>query len=500
MKAHLPRRNAFLIWGVAITALGLTLGITDDEAYYWVLGQSPALGYAYHPPAIGWSVWLADVSIGPILRAIFGDTYWTRVWVTRAASFALMLLSLRLLLGFLREVAPQRSSYAMLLAFPGVFATCWMMVPDTPLILGWTLLFVGTYAAMMGTRRAWDRILLGSAILLWSKFSGLIAVGSAFFCLARKKKWGAIAALAGGIALGVIPILIWNAQHDWMSLRYQFVDRHQGGGGISWSRGLRFFLIQLVAAGPLLFAMPLVIFRTNIAPALRNYFLIWFAPAAAVFFVQPFYADFKPHWALIAWWPLAIAMSALGRDGAGAQFRRWAKFQAGWTIALTCIVWSSLLFPWVTRLGVHFKGKDFNPTLDIGNDMKAWGGLAARWQTDLTEEERALPVTGSRYQTASQAAFALDGIAVARSRVGLLPKSINARDEWPDFDVTEVGAPEFGEWGRLKSSILFVADNRYSAPPEFGNAKCFVRMRHSHVVAGLIARQITVYRCDPASP
>src|SRR6476661_3903173 len=35
---------------------GSLLGLTDDEAYYWVLAQRPALGYAYHPPAVAWLI------------------------------------------------------------------------------------------------------------------------------------------------------------------------------------------------------------------------------------------------------------------------------------------------------------------------------------------------------------------------------------------------------------------------------------------------------------
>src|SRR3712207_6666951 len=35
---------------------GATLGLTDDEAYYWVLAQKPAWGYAYHPPFVAWSI------------------------------------------------------------------------------------------------------------------------------------------------------------------------------------------------------------------------------------------------------------------------------------------------------------------------------------------------------------------------------------------------------------------------------------------------------------
>ena len=52
-------KNKFaLLLALALLIQAVTVGLSDDEAYYWVLGQSPAWGYAFHPPGIGWSVWI----------------------------------------------------------------------------------------------------------------------------------------------------------------------------------------------------------------------------------------------------------------------------------------------------------------------------------------------------------------------------------------------------------------------------------------------------------
>src|SRR3954466_13193359 len=50
---------------------GATLGLTDDEAYYWVLAQRPALGYAFHPPAVAWSIALVQKSLGGLFSGQF---------------------------------------------------------------------------------------------------------------------------------------------------------------------------------------------------------------------------------------------------------------------------------------------------------------------------------------------------------------------------------------------------------------------------------------------
>src|SRR3978361_2327780 len=43
---------------------GSLIGLTDDEAYYWVLAQKPALGYAYHPPAVAWIISFFQTLLG----------------------------------------------------------------------------------------------------------------------------------------------------------------------------------------------------------------------------------------------------------------------------------------------------------------------------------------------------------------------------------------------------------------------------------------------------
>src|SRR6202795_2789879 len=76
---------------VAHVAIGAGLGLTDDEAYYWVLAQSPALGYAFHPPATAWSIAAA--------QALFGWAFGTHIAALvrlPAALYAALILGLGL--------------------------------------------------------------------------------------------------------------------------------------------------------------------------------------------------------------------------------------------------------------------------------------------------------------------------------------------------------------------------------------------------------------------
>ena len=61
--------DKFLSRALALIALayliqGACVGMTDDEAYYWVLSQKPALGYAFHPPMVAWLIALTRFVLG----------------------------------------------------------------------------------------------------------------------------------------------------------------------------------------------------------------------------------------------------------------------------------------------------------------------------------------------------------------------------------------------------------------------------------------------------
>jgi hypothetical protein len=495
---------------------GSLIGLSDDEAYYWVLAQTPALGYAFHPPAVAWFIAFFQFLLGSLL----GIHHPGLVRLPAALSIALilgmslawlekvtLLLKTKTMKGF-HPFYVERA-VAALLSFFGFFALSWMMVPDIPLFLGWTLLFTSTWSICFAKTRRWEFWLLGLAtvLTLLSKYSGVLAVGSAFISLCiwapQKKRNRGIVALVVGGALAAFPILVWNAQHEWGSILYQIRDRH-AGSSLSWVRYLRFWLIELVIAGPaiLFYSFWIVIqsvmrkFRARpkmgrAGPSIDiqlvwQFVAIWILPAAAVFCVQPLFSDFKPHWAFIVWWPatLVLALAAQTRSW------KWIRYQCGYGAILGILILLSCHFPIGSWLGRSLSGASFDPRLDVTNDLYGWRVLNSYLQTHIDAESRGLPVVGSRYQTASQASFSLDRIAGATQ----LPRDLKERDEWPNLHVSETQGPG---WPHLKSSVLFVTDNRYDAPPDFPTAKCRKLGRASEMRFGILAKWIDVWRCDP---
>lgn len=484
----------------AILLQGATLGLTDDEAYYWVLAQKPALGYAYHPPAVALAIALSQKLWGPFFGA--ASTVVVRFPAALSAASLVWLAQRWIQRAGGATDSGARSGALVALGFAGLFSLSWMMVPDWPLLVGWTVAFLATWELCFGERvgaRHYAGLVAGIAVATLSKYSAVLGTASALVALwlwaPRDRRLRGTAALVGGSVLAAIPILVWNAQHEWASLLYQFRERH-GGGELSLKRYAKFWGAELVLMGPPLFiyaaraARRALRARGRPADAARlaeRYALLWAAPAAAVFFLQPLWADFKPHWAFIVAWPLFLAFG-LARSRGGEE--RLARAQLAYGALLISAVWVACHLPlagWARRGGAP------DPRMDVTNDLYGWSGLRAHLERVGVA---GLPVAGSRYQTASQAYFALGAGAGADTTppATLLPRDIKAMDEWPSLGISLGEGPD---WPKLSRAIVFVADNRYDGEPGYPGASCRRLPELAVTRYGMAAKTIYLWRCDP---
>ncbi|MBF2029091.1 MAG: glycosyltransferase family 39 protein [Oscillatoriales cyanobacterium C42_A2020_001] len=196
-----------------------------DEAYYYLYTQNLDWSYFDHPMMVAFST-----GLGP--------------WLTGDVSqFTIRLGSLLLYTGSLFFL--YRTSVRLFSARAGgltvaiaslipIFAVGFgvLTLPDSPLIFFWS---AGLYVAVEEFFRQPDYrpsyrlaiigLLVGLACL--SKYHGL-AIGFGFvgFCLTSARHRSALRSpwmlLAVGLfLLALLPIVYWNTQHDWVSLRYQ---------------------------------------------------------------------------------------------------------------------------------------------------------------------------------------------------------------------------------------------------------------------------------------
>lgn len=216
-----------LLAGLTILRLGLAarLGITPDEAYYWLWSRHLQPGYLDHPPMIALWIRLGTAlfgndgfgirALGPVF-ALLGSVALIRagedLFGSRAAGYrAALLLNATLMLGLGAATA----------------------TPDTPLVF-FLALVLWSLGRLVATGRPvwWLCTGLFFGLAFDSKYTAVLpALGCGLWALSTPSVRRHVFWLAGGVATGlaaIAPVLFWNATHHWAS----FVK--QGGRAGDW--------------------------------------------------------------------------------------------------------------------------------------------------------------------------------------------------------------------------------------------------------------------------
>ncbi len=196
--------------------------VAQDEAYYYDWARQLSWGYFDHPPGVALLGLGAQLLPGSPLAARLG---------TLLVSTLTLLALWRLYHACGIRQQPLLSLSLLLAAasFPGLVSGV-LTTPDTVLALFWVLALHEALAALPGQHgaRRWRWLSAGAAtgLGLLGKYT-MVIIGPVFLIalLARDRPglrtpWPY---LGGLVALLVfLPNLIWNAQHDWLTLRFQF--------------------------------------------------------------------------------------------------------------------------------------------------------------------------------------------------------------------------------------------------------------------------------------
>lgn len=244
------------------------IGLGPDEAQYWTWSQEPALGYYSKPPGIAWQIWMGT--------KLFGNT---ELGVRFGALVIGTLLPLAVFLLAKRSMLSAAASFwaGTALAFCplGMMASL-LSITDGGQVLFWTLATL-IVASALSQDRPPSYFLLGLTILAGALFKWpiylfwLFALGSLYAY--SKWNWRFI----GGVALsllGLLPSLIWNSQHGWVTFRHVAATIEHGSTEASTTEAGNFFAFlgsQMALLSPILFALLLIAFwillsRTHAMP------------------------------------------------------------------------------------------------------------------------------------------------------------------------------------------------------------------------------------------
>ncbi len=326
---------------VALTGLRLFMAgrteLIPEEAYYWTYAQHPALGYFDHPPMVAWGI-----RVGTML---FGDTHLG----VRFANLVAWIATCFLLLATGKAWFSERSALASALLFtilPVFVGIGFLVTPDAMFIFFWTLtLFAVTRAVQTQWHRYWALAGLALGGTLLSKYYALVLVPSLLiflaispryrFWLKKPQPW-----LAGILALVVFsPVIIWNAQHDWVSFVFQSTRTvGQSGDALRWVGS--FWLYQLLMPTPVGLALLLAAAWCGVRRGwLRrednwNFVAAFGVPLFLLFAMASFKTSTRVNWTAPAFIALALGGGALWVEAVEAG-RRW--WRAGtWTLAVIC--------------------------------------------------------------------------------------------------------------------------------------------------------------------
>jgi 4-amino-4-deoxy-L-arabinose transferase-like glycosyltransferase len=198
------------------------IDLRTDEAYYWTWSKENVLSFLDHPPMIAWFIRFGT--------AIFGDTNFG----VRFAGILAMLVTQLLLADIVRRVTHDVRAVMLAVLLPEAALYYGLLMakvsPDVALIpFAVAMLWALVRLAQSGDARWWLAAGLFAGLALLSKFTALMLVPAvlAFMLVPDwRRRWLTTASpwLAALITVLVfLPVLIWNAEHDWASFRFQSV-------------------------------------------------------------------------------------------------------------------------------------------------------------------------------------------------------------------------------------------------------------------------------------
>jgi 4-amino-4-deoxy-L-arabinose transferase-like glycosyltransferase len=312
------------------------LGLSEDEAYYWVWSERLAAGYFDHPPAVAWVIRAGTTLLGDTERGV------------RAGG---------LLLGGLAALLAAGTSRAPLLAATALLSTPLLLLggilatPDVPLVAAWA---AGLLAA---TRGRWALVGLACGLAMLSKYTGVLLLPLLVLAqpsLLRSHKPYLAAAVAFVVYL---PNAVWNIQHDLVSWSFQLDHVSQA------PRRLDFLAAQLGLAGPLL-GLAAAAWWTVGWRGDRVERLCWWTSLPVL--VIATWAGGEANWAAPAWVSALVGLSC--RAG---RWERAAWVGAGLNATLCLLVLTHAITPLVDLPGDptrRLRGGE-----RLGSAVDAWG-------------------------------------------------------------------------------------------------------------------------------
>ena len=403
--------HSHLLWvaGAVLALIAVRLvaaaliDLSPDETYYFDWSRFPAWSYYDHPPMVAW--WIAAGT------TLFGDgAFGVRVVTVLSAILTSIAVYLTARILFDRAVA-ERSvlwiNVTLLIGVGGFTAT-----PDAPAVMFWTLAVLA-FALVVHTRHGawWLAVGLFAGLGVASKLTDLFLGLGVLLCLLAMRdlrRWLVSPwAWAGGAmaVLVLVPMLLWNADHHWVTLTKQF--GRVTTGTFEPLKFPEFVITQFAVLNPLM-AMFVGLGAAVWIGRKRNYpiggiglLIVTVLPLVVYMAVHSFHEQIQGHWLAPIFPTLAIVAAAAASAPAAERWSGLRSFVFPVGVALSLIGIVAAANP----------GNMISYKVDAGQVIRGWDEVAAEANA-MRQAAGADWIAVTHYGVASEIAYHLRGKGV----------------------------------------------------------------------------------------
>jgi dolichol-phosphate mannosyltransferase len=406
-----PRWRSLAI-GVIVFAFVLRLvyagsvEMMPEETYYWNYSQHLDFGYLDHPPMVAWLIRIGT--------AIFGQSELG----VRAGALCCGAVTSIFIYKLAHNLFGRPAALAALLlaqTLPFFFLSGFLMTPDAALAAAWAAsLYFLERALLGGQSRAWWFLGLCLGLGLISKYSiallGVVAIAFMIWDPPSRRWWRRPEPYAAACIAFLIflPVIVWNARHDWVSFAFQTSRRLAEQPQFALHKLIGSVIVLITPTG-LLAAGHVLLSRSQRDPQSarqRRLFALGLLIPLSVFAAFSLRHEVKLDWTGPSW---AAVLPAMGfamtrREDISSRFAAWIRNAWTPTILVFILIYAAGLQYLVFGLPAVGYGKHIE-AVPIG-----WRSLSAHIvaTADRHREETGgdvLLVGMDRYAIASELAF-----------------------------------------------------------------------------------------------
>jgi hypothetical protein len=498
LKPRISLRGLLLLGAVIHFGFSALLTLSVDEAHYALYAQHLALSYFDHPPLVGWVQWPLVYANAPdwVLRLIPQACWWLAtvmawhlaeqlrlivpIWsrsipagaAGRWAVIAILVAPVMHVLGV--GLLPDTLLLVIVL---GIMQTTLHLIHVTPLAPTPRVSILATpsplkYWVYLGVWMGLAGLSKYTAVLFAVAVASAVVINLGWKVLLQGGPW--LAVLIAGVMIA--PVIIWNAQHDWVSFAYQI--KHSSGS--AWHiKGIGVFIgLQIAAFGPLIVAI--IIGVIKFLRQQPNRVILGLSLFIIVPFVVTAYmaggGRTLAHWLAPAW----LAAIVLGANPLALHWQLGKHKALAVIVSLQAVLcglaFVMLFFVGVPGLSAQHPIHQKNPLADL------WGWAQAGQLAQTLAQQQSLQIlTVSNWTLASRLAW------YARP----LPVQV-LDDRFDQFDIW-FGSPKKGQ------NTLYVKWSQVPYQPPVSAqqyARCIKLDQLPVQRLGRVTSQFTYYRCE----